>query len=67
MVLFWHHVFATGIVKVENSNEVMNQIAMFREHGMGSYRDLIVGLARDPAMIFSVSYTHLTLPTKRIV
>ena len=52
MVLFWHHVFATGIVKVENSNEVMNQIAMFREHGMGSYRDLIVGLARDPAMIF---------------
>ena len=52
MALFWHHLFATGNSKVDNPTELMSQIDMFREHGMGNYRDLLVGLAKNPAMIY---------------
>ena len=50
--LFWHHVFATGNAKVDNCNHLLEQIKMFRDHGMGNYRDLLLGLAKSPAMIF---------------
>ena len=52
MVLFWHHVFATGAGKVDHYHEVISQIDMFREKGMGDYRELLVALAKNPAMIF---------------
>ena len=52
MVLFWHHVFATGNAKVDNCNHLLDQIQMFRDEGMGNYRNLLIGLAKDPAMIF---------------
>ncbi|MCH8194130.1 MAG: DUF819 family protein, partial [Planctomycetes bacterium] len=52
MVLFWHHVFATGAGKVDHYHEVITQIDMFREKGMGSYRELLLALAKNPAMIF---------------
>ena len=50
--LFWHHVFATGLDKVESARAMYTQIEMFREHGMGNFRDLLVRLARDPGMIY---------------
>ena len=50
--LFWHHVFATGNSKVDNDNHLTAQIEMFREHGMGNYRDLLIRVAKNPAMIF---------------
>jgi uncharacterized protein (DUF1800 family) len=52
IALFWHHVFATGNSKVDNCNHLVHQVDMFREYGMGNYRDLLVNLARNPAMIF---------------
>ncbi len=52
MVLFWHHVFATGNSKVDNYDQLLDQIAMFRDKGIGNYRDLLVNLAKNPAMIF---------------
>ena len=52
MVLFWHQVFATGYSKIDHFHEVFKQIDMFRERGLGNYRDLLVALARDPAMIY---------------
>ena len=52
MVLFWHQVFATGYSKIDHYHEVFKQIDMFRELGMGNYRDLLVELAKDPAMIY---------------
>ena len=52
MALFWHHVFATGNSKVDNCNHLVEQIEMFRECGMGNYRELLIKLARNPAMIF---------------
>ena len=52
MALFWHHVFATGDSKVENAYQMLAQVQIFRDHGMGNYRDLLVQLARDPAMLY---------------
>ena len=52
MVLFWHQLFATGNSKVDNPPELLQQIAMFRRQGLSSYRDLLVELAKNPAMIY---------------
>ena len=52
MALFWHHVFATGNAKVDNCNHLLEQIDMFRDLGMANYRDLLVSLSKNPAMIF---------------
>jgi uncharacterized protein (DUF1800 family) len=52
MALFWHHIFATGNSKVDNYDQLLIQIALFREKGMGNYRDLLVELAKNPAMIY---------------
>jgi uncharacterized protein (DUF1800 family) len=52
MALFWHHVFATGNSKVDNYDQLLQQIDMFRHLGMGNYRDLLVALAKNPAMIY---------------
>ena len=52
MALFWHHVFATGNSKVDNYDQLLEQIGLFRQHGMGNYRDLLVTIARNPTMIF---------------
>ena len=52
MALFWHQLFATGNSKVDNPPELTQQINMFREYGLGKFRDLLVELAKNPAMIF---------------
>ena len=52
MVLFWHHVFATGGSKLDHWHEMVNQIDMFRQYAMGNYRELLVQLAKNPAMIY---------------
>ena len=50
--LFWHHVFATGNSKVDNCDQMLQQIVLFRKHGMGNYREMLVELSKNPAMIF---------------
>ena len=52
MVLFWHHIFATGTAKLDNYHVMNVQTDMFREKGMGNYRELLVALAKDPGMIY---------------
>ena len=52
MALFWHQVFATGVSKVDHYDEITRMVAMFREKGMGSYKELITELAQNPAMIY---------------
>jgi hypothetical protein len=52
MALFWHHVFATGNSKVDNYDQLLEQINLFREKGMGNYRDLLLDIAKNPTMIF---------------
>ncbi len=52
MALFWHGVFAAGVSKVDHYDEVMDMIVLFRDKGMGNFRDLLVALAKNPAMIY---------------
>ena len=52
VALFWHHVFATGNSKVDNCDQMLIQIDMFREYGLGSYKELLVQVAKNPAMIY---------------
>ena len=52
MALFCHQLFATGDAKVDAPNHMIAQIQMFRDHSMDSYKELLVRLATDPAMIF---------------
>ena len=52
VALFWHGVFATSYIKLFMARAVLSQVDMFRRHGLGSFRTLLVLLARDPAMIF---------------
>jgi hypothetical protein len=52
MALFWHHVFATGNSKVDNYDQLLEQINLFREHGMGNYGELLLEVAKNPTMIF---------------
>ena len=51
MSLFWHTVFATGYPKITQGKVLSDQIRMFRRYGMGNFRDLLLELSRDPAMI----------------
>ena len=52
MCLFWHQIFATGVSKVDHYDEITDMIDMFREMGMGKYRDLLLAVSKNPAMLF---------------
>ena len=51
IALFWHGVFATGEGKLNNLGALLNQVDMFRRHGLGRFDDLLIELSKDPAMI----------------
>ena len=51
MALFWHGLFATGYSKLNQARVLLNQVDMFRKYGLGSFKDLLIELSKDPAMI----------------
>ena len=51
MALFWHHVLAAAWYKGERMLSMADEIQIFREHGLGHLRSLLIALSRDPAMI----------------
>jgi uncharacterized protein (DUF1800 family) len=51
MALFWHSLFATGYSKLNQARVLLNQVDMFRRHGLGRFDTLLVELSKDPAMI----------------
>ena len=51
MTLFWHGHFATSAAKVREPELMLRQNELFRRHALGSFRDLVRGIARDPAML----------------
>ena len=55
--LFWHGVFATAWTKVDVPKMMIRQIDMFRRYGLGNYRELLVRLSKDPAMIMWLDNT----------
>jgi hypothetical protein len=51
LTLFWHGHFATGENKVRDYRMMLRQNEMFRARASGAFRDLLVGLLKDPAML----------------
>jgi uncharacterized protein (DUF1800 family) len=52
MVLFWHSVLCTADSKVQSYVTLYEELEMFRRCGLGSFRDLLVEISRDPAMVY---------------
>ena len=52
VALFWHQVFATGNSKVDNCDQMLEQLVMFRKYGMGNYQEMLVELSKNPAMLY---------------
>ena len=51
LALFWHGHFATSDTKVRDYRKLVQQLRLFWRHGNGNFRDLLIGLAQDPAML----------------
>ncbi len=49
--LFWHGHFAVHETKVRDYRKFEQQLAVFHEHGLGNFRDLLVGVSQGPAML----------------
>ncbi len=50
--LFWHSILCTADSKTQSYPTSYDEIEMFRQYGMGSFRDLLLQISKDPAMIF---------------
>jgi hypothetical protein len=51
MTLFWHGHFATSFRKVEDLRFMHQQNETLRRGALGDFRDLVLAVSRDPAMI----------------
>ena len=51
LCLFWHNHFATSNAKVQNARYMLGQYRLIHTHALGSFRDLLVAMGTDPAMM----------------
>jgi uncharacterized protein (DUF1800 family) len=51
MALFWHGHYAINESKVRDYRKLLVELELFHEMGTGSFRDLMVAIAQDPAML----------------
>jgi hypothetical protein len=51
LALFWHGHFATSEDKVRDYRKMLVQLELFQRQGAGNFRDLLIGVAQDPAML----------------
>ena len=51
LALFWHGHFATSDAKLRDYRKSLKQLALFHERGSGSFRELLIGVAKNPAML----------------
>jgi len=51
MTLFWHGHFATGDEKVQDYRKMLKQNELLREKATGNFRDLLIAVSQDPAML----------------
>ena len=52
MALFWHTIFCSGDNKVDNEPTSSAQYYKFRKFGMGNFKDLLMMLSTDGAMLY---------------
>ena len=51
MALFWHGHYAVNESKVRDYRKLLRELELFHELGTGNFRDLMVAIAQDPAML----------------
>lgn len=51
MALFWHGHFANSEEKIRDYRKLLKQVELFRAKGTGNFRDLMISVAQDPAML----------------
>ena len=51
MALFWHGHFAVNEDKVRDYRKMLKQLSLFYSNGLGNFRELMIGVAQDPAML----------------
>jgi uncharacterized protein (DUF1800 family) len=51
MALIWHDWFATSLDGGGSQQQLLDQIALFRDKGLGSFDDLFAAVTIDPAML----------------
>ncbi|MCH7813844.1 MAG: DUF1800 domain-containing protein, partial [Planctomycetes bacterium] len=51
MTLFWHGHFTSEFRKVKNSTWLWNQNQFLRTNALGTLRELLIGISKDPAML----------------
>jgi len=54
MALFWHGHFATGDEKVQDYRKMLQQNELLRAKATGNFRDLLIAVSQDPAMLASL-------------
>jgi hypothetical protein len=53
MVLFWHDHFSVGAEVAQNQGPLLiPHLNIFRRHGLGSFREMLVDVTKDPAMLY---------------
>ena len=52
MMLFWHGILCTADSKTQSYVTSNAELEMLRQKGMGSFRDLLVEISKDPAMLY---------------
>src|SRR5438309_238362 len=67
MTLFWHGHFATAVSKVENADWMYQQNQLFRKKGFGSFRDLLLAVSQDPAMLIWLEAAEPLLTEKLVL
>ena len=51
MTLIWHDWFATSNQGVASQRLMLDQVDFFRGNALGSFRDILLGVTKDPAML----------------
>ena len=51
MALFWHGHFAVNESKVRDYRKLLNELQLFHAQGTGNFRELMIAVAEDPAML----------------
>lgn len=51
MTLFWHGLFTSGAREVKRAEFMLEQNEFLRRHALDPFRDLLVGIAKDRAML----------------
>lgn len=52
MALMWHQIFATAWYKSDHTPSSIEQIELFRKHGLSNVKEILVRLSKDPAMLY---------------